>query len=201
MAFTFFFRDRQTLNLIQEHVVPAIKTRRYIRIWDAGCAMGPEPYSLAMLMREKMGRYIFRNVKILATDIDISNRFGKIIKEGIYTTEVVHRIPKPMYRKYFSPVGHMAGHFVIADEIRRSVEFLKHDLLSLQPPRDDFSLVVCKNVLLHLKAKERTQVVQMFHAALDGIGFFVTERTQKMPEKLTRKFENMVTNAQLFRKM
>ena len=201
MAFTFFFRDRQTLDLIQEHVVPEIISRRYIRVWDAGCAMGPEPYSLAILMREKMGQYIFRNVKITATDIDISDRFGEIIRKGIYPKQVVDRIPKPIFRKYFSPAAHMAGHFVIADEIRRSVEFVRHDLLSLRPPRDSFSLVVCKNVLLHLKAEERTRVVGMFHDVLDGVGFLAMERTQEMPERLTHKFDSIVTSAQLFRKV
>ncbi len=45
--------------------------------------MGPEPYSLAMVLRENMGM-IFRNVKIHATDIDNSNLFGDIIKKGVY---------------------------------------------------------------------------------------------------------------------
>ncbi len=41
MAFTYFFRDRQTLELIARHILPDLKRRRYINIWDAGCAMGP----------------------------------------------------------------------------------------------------------------------------------------------------------------
>jgi chemotaxis protein methyltransferase CheR len=69
--------------MIRDYVIPELRSRRYIHIWDAGCAMGPEPYSLAMVLRENMGM-IFRNVKIHATDIDNSNLFGDIIKKGVY---------------------------------------------------------------------------------------------------------------------
>ncbi|MBW2018210.1 MAG: chemotaxis protein CheR, partial [Deltaproteobacteria bacterium] len=61
MAFTYFFRDLQTLECIRDYVLPFLRSRRYIRIWDAGCAMGPEPYSLAIIFRENMGA-TFRNV-------------------------------------------------------------------------------------------------------------------------------------------
>jgi len=201
MAFTYFFRDKQTLDLIQEHVVPVIRNRRYIHIWDAGCAMGPEPYSVAIIIRERVGQFLFRNVKILATDIDNSNRFGKIIEEGIYPKEEVCRIPEPIFKGYFSPIKDRADFFIIAEELRKTVEYLRHDLLSLKAPRDGFSLVVCKNVLLHFKEEERVKVIEMFHKALDSTGFLVMERTQKMPEKLAYKFQNVVTNAQLFRKI
>ncbi len=201
MAFTYFFRDKQTLDLVQEHIVPVIKNRRYIHIWDAGCAMGPEPYSIAIIIRGRVGQFLFRNVKILATDIDNSNRFGKIIKEGIYHKEEVCRIPEPIFKGYFSPIENRADSFIIAEELRKTVEYLRHDLLSLEAPRDGFSLVVCKNVLLHFKQEERVKVIEMFHKALDRTGFLVMERTQKMPEKLAYKFKSVVTNAQLFRKI
>ncbi|MCD6134277.1 MAG: chemotaxis protein CheR, partial [Candidatus Omnitrophica bacterium] len=64
MAFTYFFRDMQTLEMIRDYVLPALRSSRYINIWDAGCAMGPEPYSLSIVLRENMGKMIFRNVKI-----------------------------------------------------------------------------------------------------------------------------------------
>ena len=101
MAFTYFFRDMHTLEMIRDHVVPILRTRRYIHIWDAGCAMGPEPYSLAMMLRENMGPMIFRNVKIHATDIDNSNLFDDIIREGVYPEEQLKRIPRDIFKKYF----------------------------------------------------------------------------------------------------
>ncbi len=198
MAFTYFFRDMQTLEMIRDYVISEMRSSRYIHIWDAGCAMGPEPYSLAIVLRENMGM-TFRNVKIHATDIDSSNLFGDIIKKGIYPREQVQRIPKDLFEKYFSPADE-PDHFIISEEIRNCVSFTKHDLLDLKPIRSGLSLIMCKNVLLHLKAEERVEVLKMFHDALDN-GYFATEQTQKMPEQLSDKFEPVLANAQLYRKI
>ncbi len=200
MAFTYFFRDMQTLDMICDHVVPALRTRRYIHVWDAGCAMGPEPYSIAIIFRENMGGMIFRNVRIHATDIDESNLFGKIIDEGIYPKEQVERISKDIFNRYFAP-AETPDHFRIAEEIRRCVSFQRHDLLTLDPVRNGFGLIVCKNVLLHFNDAERIAVIRMFHDTLAEGGFFVTEQTQKMPAELDSIFEPVVSNVQLFRKV
>jgi len=200
MAFTFFFRDMQTLEAIRDHVLPTLRSRRYINIWDAGCAMGPEPYSMAIVLRENMGHMLFRNVKIYATDVDGSNLFGKIIGDGEYPGEQVRRIPKDIFARYFSPDG-KPDHFIIAEEIRKSVEYQKHDLLSLKPERNNLGLIVCKNVLLHFKEKERIEVIRMFHNALAEGGFFASEQTQKMPEELKGLFKPVLSNVQLFRKI
>ena len=40
MAFTFFFRDAQTLDLLIEQAMPTLCGQAFIRIWDAGCATG-----------------------------------------------------------------------------------------------------------------------------------------------------------------
>jgi chemotaxis protein methyltransferase CheR len=67
--------------------------------------------------------------------------------------------------------------------------------------RQDLLLIVCKNVLLHLKPDQRVQVIRMFYDALEPGGFFVTEQTQKLPPEAADGFEPVVTNAQLFRKI
>jgi chemotaxis protein methyltransferase CheR len=198
MAFTYFFRDMQTLDMIRKHVVPVLRTRRFIHIWDAGCAMGPEPYSIAIILRENMGHMMFRNVRIHATDIDGSNLFGNIINNGSYPEEQVKRIPGDILNRYFTPDD--SGNYIISEEIRRSLIFKKHNLLSLEPVRDDFGLIVCKNVLLHFKQEERINVIKMFHSSLTTDGFFVTEQTQKLPEPVSPLFQQVQSNVQLFKK-
>lgn len=198
MAFTYFFRDMQTLEMIRDYVIPELRSRRYIHIWDAGCAMGPEPYSLAMVLRENMGM-IFRNVKIHATDIDNSNLFEDIIKKGIYPREMVQRIPQPIFSRYFTPADE-PDTYQISREIRNSVEFTKHDLLDMKPVRTGLNLIVCKNVLLHFTEKERIEVIRMFHDSLDE-GYFATEQTQKMPSLMQGCFEPVAANVQLYRKV
>ncbi|HOP30616.1 MAG TPA: CheR family methyltransferase [Spirochaetota bacterium] len=200
MAFTYFFRDMQTLEMIRDYALPSLRTKRYINIWDAGCAMGPEPYSLAIVLRENMGNMIFRNVKIYATDIDGSNLFRKIIESGEYPKDQLDRIPSDIFSRYFSRVGE-TDNYRISEDLIKCMNYKKHDLLTLQPVKNDFSLILCKNVLLHFKHEERVDVIKMFHANLLEGGFFVTEQTQKMPAELDGYFEQVVPNAQVFRKV
>jgi len=199
MAFTYFFRDVQTLEMVRDYALPSLRTRRYINIWDAGCAMGPEPYTLAIILRESMSQMYFRNIRIKASDIDASNLFGKIIREGIYSHQQVQRIPAEIFKKYFQE-AELDGHYQIIDEIRRAVSFQKHDLLSLHPVGSDLGLVICKNVLLHFQGEQRIKVIQMFYDALMKEGFLVFEQTQALPKEVSHLFEPVVSNAQLFRK-
>ena len=200
MAFTYFFRDLQTLQMICDHAIPELRSKQKIKIWDAGCAMGPEPYTLAMLLRDQMGHMYFRNVKIQATDIDGSDLFDKIIYEAEYPREQVQRIPKEMFEKYFVKVDNQ-DRYCLIDEIKAAVSFQKHDLLTLSSIGQDFGLILCKNVLLHFNEQERIDVIRMFHDSLIEGGYLAMEQTQKLPVELKDMFEPVVSNAQLYKKV
>jgi chemotaxis protein methyltransferase CheR len=196
MAFTFFFRDAQTLELLVEQALPTLCGQAYIHVWDAGCAHGPEPYTLAILLRERMSDYIFRNVWIHATDVDA--QFGPQIACGIYAEQEVRQMPEPIRNRYFQPA--QPGFVRVIDEIRQKVTFAVHDLLSLVPPREDFSLIVCKNVLLHFDEARRREVFGMFHRAMRPDGLLATEHTQKLPAELQGLFEPVASHVQIFRR-
>ncbi|NUN70994.1 MAG: chemotaxis protein CheR [Bacteroidetes bacterium] len=199
MAFTFFFRDEHLLNLIAKLVLPELTGFSRIKFWDAGCAMGPEPYSLAIVCAENMGKFAFRNICITATDIDESGEFGTVIREGRYRDEEVKRMPNEILGRYFT-VDPTSGTFVIDQGIRDSVRYYQHDLLGLRPIGIGFHLILCKNVLLHFTPEERVEVIRMFHGALADGGYFCTEQTQKLPDELSHLFERVSEDGQLFRK-
>jgi len=199
MAFTYFFRDMQALELISRDALPILRGHKYINIWDAGCAHGPEPYSLAIVLRENMSRMLFRNISIFATDIDNSNQFGSTITEAVYPYDQIKRIPAQLRDKYFTETSR-PDFYRVSDEIRSRVSFIKHDLLSLKPPRTGFSLILCKNVLLHFNQQQRVDVIRMFHSVLRQGGFFVTEQTQKLPHQAKGLFEQVASEGQVFRR-
>ncbi len=198
MAFTYFFRDLQCLSQAVEHLARLVAGRLTVRVWDAGCAMGPEVYTLAILLAERMGRFSFRNLRIQATDIDEGGNFGQLIAEGVYTWAEVERVPAELRSRYFHPEG---GRFRICDELRGRVTFERHDLTSLRPIGSEFCLVVCKNVLLHFDAPMRARVVAMFHASLQEGGLIVMEHTQKLPPEAAGGFERVAAEAELYRKL
>ena len=199
MAFTFFFRDQHVLDLIVREVTPTLAGRSRARIWDAGCAMGPEPYSLAILLAEAMGYFAFNNLRIDASDLDDCGLFGPIIANGSYPWTELERVPPALFQKYFEP--DTQGRFRVVDRIRSRLSFYRHDLLSLKPVGEGYNLIVCKNVLLHLQPAERVEVFRMFYAALAPGGFLATEQTQKLPGEVDVLFERAVSDAQIFRRV
>lgn len=199
MAFTFFFRDQQVLEKAVEHCLPMLAGRNHPRVWDAGAALGQEPYTLSILFAERMGHFAFNNLRIDATDVEDTGRFAQIIEAATYQEHELSRLPEGILDKYFESGG-KPGSFRVVDRVRRRVAFQRHDLLSLKEIGSDYSLIVCKNVLLHFGPQERVAVLKMFHGALAPGGFFVTEHTQEMPLELAPFFERAIPDGQLFRK-
>ena len=199
MAFTFFMRDQPTLEHAAEQMIPYASGRSRIKIWDAGCALGQETYTLAMILSEKMNRFAFMNLHIDATDHDSANRFGDRVSAGVYPQEELQRTPKNLLAKYFEP-AQTPGYCQVKDELRSRVRFQYHDLLSLTPPQNDYCLVVCKNVLLHFQPKERVEVFKMFHKSLAPGGYLANENTQKLPHEVAHLFTQVVPDAQVYKK-
>jgi chemotaxis protein methyltransferase CheR len=197
MAFTFFFRDLDSLEMAVDRFLPLVSGRSRIRVWDAGCAMGQEPYTVTMLLSERMGNFGFRNLQIYATDYD--EPLLRVLKEAVYPYEDLKRIPKNYFEKYFEPTGNN-GDYRVVEKIRGALIPIHHDLLSLVPPRDDFSLIVCKNVLLHFNPEKRTEVIRMYHRSLEPNGLLVMENTQGMPDELGCLFDKAGAMGQLYQK-
>src|ERR1039458_8844267 len=57
---TSFFRESHHFDYLAEHVLPQIAARAgaagRLRIWSCACSTGEEPYSIAMVLRERRGR-------------------------------------------------------------------------------------------------------------------------------------------------
>jgi chemotaxis protein methyltransferase CheR len=205
LAFTFFFRDQQVLERVVERSLPDLAGRSHPHIWDAGVAMGQEPYTLSILFAERMGHFAFNNLRIDATDVESTGQFAQMIEAGLYPREELSRLPEGILEKYFEakyfePNG-KPGYFRVVDKIRRPVAYQRHDLLSFHEIGHGYSLVLCKNVLLHFQPPERIEVLRMFHRALAPGGFFATEQTQEMPRELAALFERVIPDGPLFRKV
>lgn len=201
MAFTFFFRDLPVLEYAVDHTLKLALGRLKIKVWDAGCALGQEPYTLAILFAEQMGEMGFNTLYLDATDYDAENNFGDIVTAGEYKTEELQRIPTAIFDKYFEEAPDKPGYHRVIEKIRRRIFFKYNNLLDLKPVGSDYSLVVCKNVLLHFSYEQRIEVIKMYHHSLAPGGYLATENTQKMPEEIAHLFEQVTPDAQLFRKI
>ena len=124
----------------------------------------------------------------------------KMIEAGLYPKDELSRLPEGILDKYFEPNG-KPEYFRVIEQVRRRVVYQQHDLLSFREIGHGYSLVLCKNVLLHFQALERIEVLKMFHRALAPGGLFATEQTQEMPPELASLFERVIPDGQLYRKV
>ena len=201
MAYTSLFRDTDALTAIAEFVIPAIGHSRAIRVWDAGCATGEEPFTLAILFASKLGAFPFRNLDILATDYEESNyaQFEDRIRQAEYTRQDIFWVPAAHRDQYFEPTDNPEV-FRLADPIRERVRYIKHDLLTLVPPETGQSLIVCKNVLMHFSPEDQGKVLEMFHRALLPGGYLALDGNQAMPEAFSTRFLPVEPGVPLYRK-
>lgn len=200
MAFTFFFRDRHTLELLAKLLKEFTSGFSRVKVWDAGSAMGPEPYTFAMIFSETIGSESFKKVQIISSDIDEYDKYGITIENAVYPKSELVRMPDEIFEKYFIPTE-TENMFKIIEPITSRMKFIKHDLLTLKPFEKNFHAVICKNVLLHFQYEQRIEVFKMFHQCLEPGGFLVNEQTQQMPPECSHLFEKAVPDANIYRKI
>lgn len=167
-----FFRNPQQWQVLQQDIIPQLlKERPSLKIWSAGCSTGEEPYSLAIMCREKGIRLADR---ILATDID--NEVLEKAQQGYYSPKAVEGIP-PAWK---DRCGSMAnGQFRVHEDIRRLVRFEKQDLL-----RDRFAgdqdLILCRNVVIYFTEETKETLYRKFTAALRPGGMLFIGSTEQI---------------------
>lgn len=162
---TAFFRDQESWDFVRADVIPRMLAERGpndpVRVWSAGCAFGPEAYTLAMLLAEALGADEFRQrVKIYATDIDEDALAEARI--AAYEAKAVEPVPPDLLARYFEQVN---GRYVFRKDLRGAVIFGRNDLVK-DAPISRVDLLVCRNTLMYLNAETQRNVLSRLHFAL-----------------------------------
>lgn len=168
---TSFFRDAAVLDLVVEAAMAlqAETPGRRLRIWSAGCSMGQEPYSLAMLFEEAAITRGMVMPEIIATDVSaaalVRARAGRFSQ-----FEIQRGLPVRRMVSWFDSVE---GDWVVRPELSRRVQFRQHNLARDPAPMGKFDLVLCRNVLLYFAADVRTRVFRTLREATRDGGLLV----------------------------
>ncbi|MHA2154142.1 MAG: CheR family methyltransferase [Candidatus Hodarchaeales archaeon] len=195
---TRFFRDKELFLSLEKDVIPQIMLgkKNSIRIWSAGCAVGPEPYSIAILLNELKMKNTFKNPYILATDIN-QGLLQQAMK-GVYSDKSLEEVDKLKILKYFQHVSD-SDLYQLSPRIRNMVTFKQHDLRTPTPGRD-FDLILCRNVLIYFSRAQSEIFFKQFHAALKSQGYLVLGRCEVLPQSIKQKFEIIDTRNRIYKK-
>lgn len=176
---TYFFREEDALQLFQQKILPAyinlcqVKPRT-LKIWSAGCCTGEEPYTLAILLREKVPEILRDSITILATDINPA--YLAKAKAGIYGKWSFRNTPEDLQKKYFRSNGSKRE---IVDVIKMMVQFEQHNLASnimpsATPETKGMDVIFCRNVLMYFTPEVIRKVASGFYNALQDGGWLIT---------------------------
>ena len=166
-----FFRDAAVLDTVAA-AVQAMREQapnRSIRVWSAGCSMGQEPLSLAMLFDEQVEAKGGRMPEIVATDVSEAAlaraRLGRFSQ-----FEIQRGLPIRRMIRWFDAAG---GDWAAKPELVRQISFRRLNLVADPLPAGKFDVVLCRNVLLYLSSSLRRQVLDRLATVLRPGGLLV----------------------------
>jgi len=194
---TYFFRHKEQFDalrgIVMEEVIGRNQALRRIRIWSAGCATGPEPYSLAIMLKREFGTRIAGwHISILATDIN--QKFLARAREGRYGEWALRAMPDSIRHDCFDKVG---DQWAIKPEYKRLVTFQYHNLIKNRFPSivdnlAGFDIIICRNVIIYFSRDTIRELIPNFYDSLAENGWLIMGHAEPDLE-LFRRFRGVNT--------
>ena len=168
---TEFFRDPEAYQNVAKLVVPQLaQLGRPLDLWSAGCSLGAEPLSLAMLLT----RYNLKLGRVHATDV-CPTTVGRARAGGPFDAREVKNLTS-------GDMGHhlearQDGNFWVCSPLHSKIEFKVHDLIADRYP-GPFDLVVCRNVLIYFVDDVKNRILAGLAGSVRSGGFLFLGGTE-----------------------
>jgi len=198
---TSFFRDAVAYRALSDVLLPALIKRRaaqrHLSIWSAGCSTGQEPYSVAMLLRERFPELGSWRVRIWGTDVSAPSverareaRYGDLeIKRGL---SIAAR------NKYFTEA---AGAYELSEGVKQMVSWDVMSLTAPWPPMPPFDIILMRNVLIYFSPEARAQALARAAAQLTADGYLLLGTSETTFGASSEFMPNIVQGATVYRKV
>lgn len=172
---TYFFRCPRHFYLLSKEILPQISTPT-VDIWSAACSTGAEPYSIAIVLRERVPNFFERKVRIFASDID--RKALKKASDGIFDSYAIRLVKEDMLQKYFTTID--KGRYQIASQLRDMLLLGQHNLKQLFP-KGKMDVVFCRNVLIYFDNDSKEIVFRNLLSALKPGGYLFLGESEIIP--------------------
>lgn len=147
---TRLFRHRQQIEVVEQVIAPALRGRRELRVWSAGCAAGEEAYTLAAVLSRALPD---ARLDVLATDVS-ADALENAARAEYPATAIAH-VPEA-YREDFVVDGDLLR---VRPELARVVRFERANLID-DAPAEACDLVWCRNVLIYFTPEARKRAIE-----------------------------------------
>lgn len=172
---TSFFRDSKPFDVLFDSVLPILEKKRLgrIRIWNAACSTGQEPYSIIMGAAERVP-HLASKLEIVGTDI--SKQALNQCKSGVYNHfEVQRGLPIQMLVKNFEQDGKT---YTLKPDILRKASFKQLNLLDSYTAMGKFDIIFCRNVLIYFDPAVKKDILERLIAQLAPDGYLFLGGTE-----------------------
>jgi len=153
---TYFFREPKHFDFLVDEILAHHGANQEFRVWSAASSTGEEPYTLAMILADKLGHSRWEVV-----GSDISTQVLAKARQGHYPMDRNEGIPPEYLRKFcLKGVREQAGTFLIVPQLRERVSFRQVNLT--QPTPTDlgtFQVIFLRNVMIYFDPDTKRKVV------------------------------------------
>ncbi len=178
---TFFFREPEPLQFVTDEILQCVQRgQTRIRVWSAASSSGEEPFTLAMMLHDRLAQVGCPDVdlKILATDL--STRILATAEQATFSQSRLQSLPSQYLEKHFQrKVEGGETRWQLNPCIRDMVVFRRLNLVErTYPVRGPFDAILCRNVMIYFDDRTRRQVVGQLEHVLRPQGLFVVGMTE-----------------------
>lgn len=154
---TYFFRESQHFDYLKDTILKSVGRSDGFSIWSAASSTGEEPYSLAMIMADKLGMQGNWNI----TGTDINTEVLSTARAGRYTLSEKDAIPAEYLRKYcLKGVRSQEGMILIDKALRMHLKYEQLNLMENWSSHiSNFDIIFIRNVMIYFDTETRKRLL------------------------------------------
>jgi chemotaxis protein methyltransferase CheR len=167
---THFFREPAHFKYLSEVILPKMRKNK-MRFWTAACSSGEEPFSLGIIIHEKVKNLPSMDIKILGTDI--SYQMLEKARKAVYGEEIVRDVPPLYLQKYFIKIPDNGAYlYQVKNNIRNLVKLAWLNLImDPWPMKGPSDVIFCRNVMIYFDRPTQENLINRFWNFLVPGGF------------------------------
>lgn len=202
---TFFFRYIEQFDALRAVAIPECIRRnqssRLLRIWSAGCSIGPEAYTIEILLKQHFASQLEGwQVHIVGTDIN--GAFLEQARRGAYGDWAVRGLSPETLEACFDRQDKL---WSVKQKYRQWTTFMPFNLVEGAIPSyphgiGHFDIILCRNVMIYFDEATRHRLLGNLHKALADGGWLVVGHAEAGPQMNELFIPVSVPGATLYRK-
>jgi len=175
---TKFFRNTGQFQAFENYVIPDLIAYKkstgsdIVRIWSAGCATGEEPYSIAMVIRDKLPPSL--RTEIIASDLSLKSLM--IAQEGFYPENKIEGVPEHYLSRFMEKKNEG---YQIKEEIKKMVRFDYHNL-KYDSGQKSVDILFCRNVIIYFDDAAQRAVIGRFYESMGNHSYLFLGHSESL---------------------